>query len=190
MTRKERWEITKIIFDIIAILSAAVWAIFTFNLKDRPALALRRRAESTLSWKHKASDSIHAEFYVTLTNTGSSSFYLSKARLRAWTFDYKDMDQGKPIRYLDLNRIVQHGNRVFDTTFQYRPENDTFIGAPFIQKYDEGAEWSDNFDFTLPVNRKNLAFFLIQFYKENTDTAFDWTYAWGSIDSADKCKSE
>src|ERR1700679_3890746 len=112
--RRSRWEIRKNMVEIIAILIGGAWALITFGLKDYPAIALRRRAECTLKWSHKRENHVRAEFNVTLTNSGSTSFKLRKAVLQGWELDgvYVSSDS---IPYLDVTEIMHKCGKPFVT---------------------------------------------------------------------------
>jgi hypothetical protein len=187
---KDNMERIKNIAEIGAILIGAIWALWLFMKKDEPTLAIREKAESILKWEKPANgDLIHAEFYVTMENLGTSKFTINKARLRGWTFKDSSLAQSQFTKYRDINLIAAGHEPFFDTTFLPSTARDTLVRPPFLGNYVENSVWSDNFEFLMKPDSTEhvLVLFLIQFYQDlhfwqnREDSLLDWTYHWDYI---------
>jgi hypothetical protein len=166
--------------QILAILVGGGWALYVWLSRDWPALALRQKAESKVSWAHRQNDTIHAEYFVTMTNGGSTPFTITRTHLRVWILD-KSVAFAKDSGFLDANRFIRNGRTpIFDTNFIERNDMDT-LDAPFCQEYEPGAMWSENFDFPIILDTTKMALFLVQFYKKGKTKPFDWTYFWDPV---------
>ncbi len=90
---------------IVAIPVAAWWAFTRFSEGEKPSLEYRAEVQGELHWyEHSPSDCL-AEYKVTLKNIGKTSFDLTKANLRAWTFD--DIGPFKGVRYINPRLLVE-----------------------------------------------------------------------------------
>src|ERR1700743_377049 len=133
-------EPIKNIAEIIAILIGGTWAVWLFIKKDEPTLAIREKTESTLKWSKPADTNyVHAEFYVTLENTGTSVFSVDRARLRGWYFIDTAFASSRVMKYRDVYQIAAGHKPFFDTVFSRNEVHDTLVGPPFIGKYVENS---------------------------------------------------
>ncbi len=186
---KDNIERIKYIVEILAIIIGGWWAWKNFSKVTEPTLAIRGKTESTLKWEKPAGqDYIHADFYVTMENTGTSIFKIHKVKLRGWFFDEAQPTSMDTPIYRDVNQIISGHTPFLDTTYVKQKVNDPKLtGPPFLGNYMQNSVWAENFEFVmLKPQTKRLVLFLIQFYNHKRDsTAFDWTYHWGYVGGLD-----
>ena len=174
--------------EIAAIVIGGIWALYTFVLKDKPSLALRRKATSSLEWKMTRDKNIcDAAFNITLENTGSSTFRIKKAHLKAWICDELTLAPGQTAKYVDADNLKRSGIVFFEKTYLYTGNDDIEnLGKPFIGRYNEGAIWNESFEFLMKPDPKKIALFYITFYEaDHEEEPFEWTYQWDYIGGVD-----
>jgi hypothetical protein len=190
---RENIERIKYIVEIVAILVGGWWAYNTFSKVTEPTLAIHGKTESTLDWEKPANKNyIHAEFYASLENTGTSSFTIKKARLRGWIFDDTPPAAGMIAKFRDVNQIAMCRQPFFDTTFTKRTGSNMVVGPPFLGVYVQNSLWTDNFEFVMMKSNLNrLVLFLMEYYQDVDDTiAYDYTYHWGYVGGLDNCDAK
>jgi hypothetical protein len=189
---KPHWtEIVKNIVEVLALGVGAVWAYFNFSVKDKPTLAIREKVTSTLKWERsEPAKFTHAEFYVTLENTGTTRFEVTKVKLYARTFDEIGLDSNREIQYFDFNYIKANSHSIYEGTIDNNAQRPAGADAPFIGPYAEGAVWNENFEFLMKANPRKMVLFYIEFYEAGEKEPFEWTYHWDYIGGVNSSDSE
>jgi hypothetical protein len=129
--------------EILAIPVAAWWAFTRFSEGEKPSLEYRAAVEGELKWyKHSSGDCL-AEYKVSLKNIGKTSFDLTKANLRAWTFD--DIGPFKGVRYINPRQLVEGKTPIVneeikdDLIGHYAPDVGDVVGFNFGVERKRGA---------------------------------------------------
>jgi hypothetical protein len=180
---KEWVEIAKNIVEIIAILSAGIWAYYTFVLKDAPGLEKRVKTESELIWNDvRGTETCEAENKVAFENIGSVAFDISKVRVRGWIFSTITLEDKEIAKYLDVNAILAKETPFFERTFENKEGAFPMGWAPFLGHYPPGATWKHSFQFVMKPVLNNWVLFLVEIYeKGNDEEPLDATYQWELI---------
>jgi hypothetical protein len=180
-------EIFKNYCQVAAIIIAGWWTYHLFIQKDAPGLEARGNVTSEISWYQTAgSDDWEVNFSVSLENKGTTSFNISKIRVRGWEFDYGSAK--KHLDFIDPNKI-QSGATFSDTTYTSKAKS----GLPFPSHFPPGAAAGNSFVWLLkdPDCKKRI-YFLAEFYKDGEESPNWSTYQWGQEcsheESDDKAK--
>jgi hypothetical protein len=171
---KDWSETIKNYCQVLAVLIAGWWTYHLFVQKEAPALEARGNATSELNWFPTAgADDWEVDFGVTLENKGTTSFNISKIRIRAWEFDYGSAKDH--IAFFDPDQI-QSKPPSFEKTYPLQKGS----VLPFPSHYPPGAANANSFVWLLknPDCTKRI-YFLAEFYKEGQQSPNWSTYQWG-----------
>lgn len=167
-------EVLKNYAQIFAIMVAGWWTYHLFMQKDAPGLEARGNVTSDLNWYQTAgTDDWEVDFGILLENKGTTSFNISKIRIRGWEFDFGST--ADHIQFFDPVKI-QSQRPFFEETYPLR------AGAvlPFPSHYPPGATNANSFVWLLKPDCKKRIYFLAEFYEEGKGEAPNWsTYSWG-----------
>ncbi len=161
--------------QIAAIIVAGWWTYTSFIQKDAPGLEARGNATSDIYWTRigTSSNDWELEFSVLLENKGTTSFDISKVRLRAWEFDFQTAKDH--ITFFDPERM-QAGPTFFDKTYEIKAGQ----VLPFPAHYPPGASNRNAFVWLIKPDCTKRIYFEAEFYKTGKDEAPNWsTYWWG-----------
>jgi hypothetical protein len=173
--RTRQWsEVIKNYLQIAAIVVGAWWTYNLFVKKDAPGLEARGNVISDLTWSPPASpDYSEVVFAVLLENKGTTSFDISKIRLRAWEFDF-----GNPTkRFVFFDSAKMLTETFFDEEYKLTPQS----SLPFPSHYPPGAAMNNSFAWLIkkPDCSKRL-YFVAEFFQKGTEDTPTWfTYSWG-----------
>src|SRR2546430_3410371 len=148
-------DVVRDYFPIAAILLGGLWTYIIFIQKDFPLLEARGNATSDIFWFRTTSpneDDREVVFNVVLENRGSSSFDISKIRVRGWEFDF-GTDAGH-LAYFDPIKM-QEKKTFHDETYNLTSGS----GLPFPSHYPPGASMTNSFVWLIkPKCEKRIYF--------------------------------
>jgi hypothetical protein len=172
--KKRQWsEVIKNYCQIGAILLGGWWTYSLFVKKDAPLLEARGNCISELKWFPTASpENLEVVFAVVLENKGSTSFDISKIRVRGWEFDFGSSTER--LTFFDPAKM-QEKDRFLNETYELTPSS----SLPFPSHYPPGATMTNSFVWLIkPVCSKRL-YFVAEFFKKGTEDTPTWfTYSW------------
>lgn len=142
LSGKDRSEIIKNWSTIIAIIAAALWAIYLFEVKERPGLEIRGSvtSESLLRTTYDP-DTVEIAYVVTVENKGATAFDINKIHLQAWEFDAPQLT--KRFNFLDVDGAkgtTPFHDKIYDLSSPPRV---------FPSHYAPGQIFSSTFNFFL-----------------------------------------
>jgi hypothetical protein len=169
-----RWsDVLKNYCQIVAIFVGAWWTYNLFVKKDAPGLEARGTVISDLKWFPTAiPETAEVVFAVVLENKGTTSFDISKIRIRGWEFDF-----GNPAERIVFFDPAEMLHKTFhDRAYKLTPKS----SLPFPAHYPPGAVMTNSFAWLIkqPDCAKRL-YFVAEFFKTDSEDTPTWfTYAW------------
>jgi hypothetical protein len=176
LEKTRHWsELVKNYFHVIAIIVGAWWTYILFIQKDAPLLEARGNATSEILWFLTTSPNENERevvFLVILANTGSSSFDISKIRVRGWEFDFGN--HADRLAFFDPEEM-QEQEPFFKKTYDLTSGS----GLPFPSHYPPGASMKNSFVWLIKPDCKKRIYFAAEFFKKGDDDAPNWfTHSW------------
>src|SRR2546423_1579546 len=133
-------EVIKNYCQIGAIILGGWWTYRLFIKKEAPGLEARGTTISGIQWIRTSAKDETRElvFSVTLENKGSSSFDISKIRVRGWEFEF-----GRATNHLEFfdPEKMQSEKTFFERTYNLTSNS----GPPFPSPYPPGAILTNSF---------------------------------------------
>jgi len=151
---KTRTEIAKNVFQAAAIVVGALWALYRFDLLEKPSLETRADAVSAINWfsSPTGENECVAQFKASLENIGTASFDIESVRLRGWTFE-RQLKEDEIATYIDDEEVQEH-HPFFEKEFR---------DGKFIQRYPPTVIYSWTYEWVVKNEPNRLIFIRIDF---------------------------
>lgn len=168
-------ETVKNLAEILALFLAACWVVYTFILKEFPALEPRAAASSQLYWdRFDATGECEATFQVDIENNGSASFEIAKVQIRGWSFD-RAKQPDDLATYLDLTEVQSKGKPFFDKIYSASTTaRDANQSSPFLKHYSPGERFGHSFQWIISRDPGKWVFFRVDFYLKEDGKQPEW----------------
>jgi len=162
-------------FEIVALISAGVWAIAQFTVKDEPSRAPNFEVVTDISWAAgPTSDTCYADWDVLVKNESARAFKIARANVTIWTFQPLAPTSDKPV-YIDV-----HSFRPRQTS-QYMFNRSFLAGSmPLVKHYAPTGTASHTFEWLLrkPPKPEWWVFRIDLYDSVNAPLPTRWAYDW------------
>ena len=163
-------EVLKNYCQIVAVLVGGWWTYHLFVKKEAPWLEARGSASSEIKWQSiSGSDDKQVDFQLILRNTGTTSFNISKIRVRGWEFDMAGLTE--KIRFFDVDKIKTQ-EPFFDKTYKLDPSS----SIPFPSHYPPEASGYNSFTWILKPDCTKRLYLVAEVYQAGKKTP-NWSAA-------------
>jgi len=102
---------TKSVLQIVAVLVAAGWAVWRFDLFESPEYEHRARLEGNVEWQERTEKECIGWYNIKFENIGKCSIELAQLKLYVWQFDPgSQLDRDKattPFSYVDALNLIK-----------------------------------------------------------------------------------
>lgn len=139
-------ENVKNITEIAALVIAAAWALFNFNIKDKPGLEKSGLITSDLYTDSISPDKVHTEFDVKIKNIGKTSFDVVSVKVKYWL--------------VPVSRITKDKYFVPENIIDFIPPIDSIDDHSLAAHYPPDVEYHDMLNFFL--NRSADSTFIVR----------------------------
>ena len=136
-------------------------------------LEARGSASSQIKWQPiSGSDDKEVDLELVLQNTGTTSFDISKIRVRGWEFDMTRREE--KITFFDVDKFRTE-QPFFDKTYELDPSS----SIPFPSHYPPGASSYNSFTWVLKPDCTKRFYFVADVYERGRKSP-NWSAAsWG-----------
>jgi hypothetical protein len=100
---KTRLENIKNIFEIIAIISAGFWVLFSYVIRDSPKLYQKTLFNAEMCIDSIDKEHVHVEFLAHIKNSGKKTFECDSVSIKYWLID---LDSLKLIPYFSIDSYL------------------------------------------------------------------------------------
>jgi hypothetical protein len=169
-------ELIKNYVQIAAIVIGGIWTYRLFIQKDAPGLEARGTTDSYIQVLPTGANDGTREivFSVRVENKGTSSFDISKIRVRGWEFEFGKASSH--LEYFDPKKW-QSEKPFFDETYELTAES----GPPFPSHYPPGAILTNSFTWLAKPDCGKRVFFQAEFFLKDRKDVPNWfTGTWSS----------
>lgn len=105
----------KVILEILAILTAGLWAYSVFSSTESDLLLPRRSLKAELFWFNKTENECQAEFRVEFQNIGKKNLDIGRVLVRSWFLkDTDSLGQYNNVKLIDPMKIIEGATTSYD----------------------------------------------------------------------------
>jgi hypothetical protein len=180
MVTRSSWDFVQRYWPVAIGLVGALWTAGVFFLRDAPLLATRVDGTAALTWSGSSfPDMCNAFFTVSFKNTGTSSLFVAKVRVRAWLLDESNFTS-KIEKYLDSARLLDTTQPLSDTIYPSSTEAEpSTVPAPLLGRYFAGMQYHQMFEWNINRGGPRRFYVLVELFPNASDTRTDWYFtAW------------
>ena len=138
----KKLEFTKILVEIIAILSAGLWVLFTFVIKDSPKLYQKTMFNAEMTIDSIDKDNIHVEFIAQLKNSGKQTFECDSVDIKYWLLP---LDSIKHFSYFSIDNYLKKNTPI-----------DSFTDFSLSGTYPIEQEYYETYNFFLKKDNSKM----------------------------------
>jgi hypothetical protein len=172
-----RFEIIKNIVEIVAILVTAIWAFYTFSIKDEPSLSDSLVAASQIFIKPKPVGCCQIQYLINAKNIGKSIFSVDSLNITYWTMPISYITDPE---FFDIDGFIKE-NLARGITHKFT-KNGTLLTVNYMPSFG----YSQDFLFNINYDNNKAILFKYKFYvssynyffrKSNSSiTGHQWVY--------------